>query len=66
MSKLIEKWNSISMTKKWWALAFVQTWVWPQMFDAKTPAGIGLSLFITMVGCMIFNAAKLIASYGND
>lgn len=63
MKKLREKWNSITLTRKLWALGFIQIWMWPQLFEAKMPANIAIPLFITMVVCLIFNVIRLVNAY---
>lgn len=60
---MMNKLSSIKRVYKLWAIAAIQVWVWPQIMIAKLPPGVNVSLFVTMVACIIYNLISIINAY---
>lgn len=61
--KILDKLVNVRPTVKWWTIAFLQIWIWPSLFDAHMPVGIALSMFITMMICVMYTVNRLIRCY---
>lgn len=61
--QITNKWKAWPRFHKLWVLAFIQIWVWPQVFDAQMSVGYALSMFITMMICVMYNVIQLTNAY---
>lgn len=48
-------------------LALIQIWTWPQLFYYfDVGVNIGMPLFITAIGCFMWNVVRITAAHDDD
>lgn len=47
-------------------LAVAQIWMWPQLFSMDMEVNIAMPLFITAIGCFMWNVVRITMAHDDD